>query len=56
MKNLDELDYSTMLTLTRVGITTVKQLEAMTDDEIRRTRGLGWRAYTEIIEKLRRTE
>lgn len=26
MKGLDELDYSTMLTLTRAGITTIEQL------------------------------
>lgn len=55
MKGLDELDYSTMLTLTRAGITTIEQLESMTDDEISRIRGLGWKAYKEIMEKLGRT-
>ena len=52
MKSLDELSYGTMLKLTKAGITTVEQLEKMTDDELRRIRGLGWRAYREIKERL----
>lgn len=55
MKSLDELSYGTMLKLTKAGITTVEQLESMTDDEISRIRGLGWKAYKEIMEKLGRT-
>ena len=46
--------YSTMLALTRAGITTFAELEQMTDKEIANIRGLGKRGYDEILEKLGR--
>ena len=48
--------YSTMLTLTRAGITTFAELEQMTDKEIANIRGLGKRGYDEILEKLGRSD
>lgn len=44
--------YSTMLTLTRNGISTIAELEAMSNAEIANIRGLGLRGYKEILEKL----
>ena len=46
--------YSTILTLTRNGISTFAELEAMTNTEIANIRGLGLRGYKEILEKLGR--
>ena len=46
--------YSTLLALTRAGITTFAELEQMTDKEIANIRGLGKRGYDEILEKLGR--
>ena len=46
--------YSTMLTLTRNGISTIAELESMTNEDIGRLRGLGLRGYKEILEKLGR--
>ena len=48
--------YSTILTLTRSGISTFAELEAMTNTEIANIRGLGLRGYKEILEKLGRTD
>ena len=46
--------YSTMLTLTRNGISTIAELEEMSNEDIGRLRGLGLRGYKEILEKLGR--
>ena len=46
--------YSTILTLTRNGISTFAELEAMSNTEIANIRGLGLRGYREILEKLGR--
>ena len=46
--------YSTMLALTRAGITTFEELEKMSNAEIANIRGLGKRGYDEILEKLGR--
>ena len=46
--------YSTILTLTRNGISTFAELEAMSNAEIANIRGLGLRGYREILEKLGR--
>ena len=55
MKNdLTIFRYSTMLTLTRNGISTIAELEAMSNEDIGRLRGLGKRGYDEILEKLGR--
>ena len=48
--------YSTMLTLTRNGISTLADLEKMTNDDIRRLRGLGMRGYEEIMTVLGRQD
>ena len=48
--------YSTMLALTRAGITTFEELEKMSNAEIANIRGLGLRGYREILEKLGRTD
>ena len=48
--------YSTMLTLTRNGISTLADLEKMTDEDIRRLRGLGLRGYEEIMTVLGRQD
>ena len=47
--------YSTLLALTRAGITTFTELEQMSNEEIANIRGLGKRGYNEILEKLGRT-
>ena len=55
MKNdLTIFRYSTMLALTRAGITTFEELEKMSNAEIANIRGLGKRGYDEILEKLGR--
>ena len=46
--------YSTILTLTRAGISTFAELGAMSNAEIANIRGLGKRGYDEILEKLGR--
>lgn len=46
--------YSTMLALTRAGLTTFAELEQMSNAEIANIRGLGKRGYDEILEKLGR--
>ena len=46
--------YSTLLALTRAGITTFEELEKMSNAEIANIRGLGRRGYDEILEKLGR--
>ena len=46
--------YSTILTLTRAGITTFAELEKMSNAEIANIRGLGKRGYDEILQKLGR--
>ena len=46
--------YSTLLALTRAGITTFAELEKMSNAEIANIRGLGKRGYDEILEKLGR--
>ena len=46
--------YSTLLALTRAGITTFEELEKMSNAEIANIRGLGKRGYDEILEKLGR--
>ena len=48
--------YSTMLTLTRNGISTIAELEAMTNEDIGRLRGLGKRGYDEILAVLGRQD
>ena len=48
--------YSTMLTLTRNGISTLAELEAMSNEDISRLRGLGKRGYDEILAVLGRQD
>ena len=48
--------YSTILTLTRAGISTFAELEQMSNTEIANIRGLGLRGYKEILEKLGRND
>lgn len=48
--------YSTMLALTRAGLTTFAELEQMSNEEIANIRGLGKRGYDEILEKLDRRQ
>jgi DNA-directed RNA polymerase alpha subunit len=57
MKNdLTIFRYSTILTLTRNGISTFAELEAMSNEQIANIRGLGLRGYREILEKLGRND
>lgn len=57
MKNdLTIFRYSTMLTLTRNGISTLAELESMTNEDILRLRGLGLRGYEEIMAVLGRND
>ena len=57
MKNdLTIFRYSTMLTLTRNGISTIAELEAMSNTEIANIRGLGKRGYDEILAVLGRQD
>ena len=46
--------YSTMLTLTRNGISTFAELEAMSNEQIANLRGMGRRGYDEILTVLER--
>ena len=46
--------YSTLLALTRAGISTFEELEKMSNEEIANIRGLGKRGYDEILQKLGR--
>ena len=46
--------YSTILTLTRNGISTFEELEKLSNAEIANIRGLGKRGYDEILQKLGR--
>ena len=48
--------YSTILTLTRAGISTFAELEAMSNTEIAHIRGLGKRGYDEILAVLGRQD
>ena len=48
--------YSTILTLTRNGISTIAELERMTNEDIGRLRGLGKRGYDEILAVLGRQD
>ena len=48
--------YSTMLALTRNGISTLAELETMSNEQIANIRGLGLRGYKEILEKLGRND
>ena len=48
--------YSTILTLTRNGISTFAELEEMSNEQIANIRGLGLRGYKEILEKLGRND
>lgn len=57
MKNdLTIFRYSTMLTLTRNDISTIAELEVMTNEDIGRLRGLGKRGYDEILAVLGRQD
>ena len=57
MKNdLTIFRYSTMLTLTRNGISTIAELDRMTNEEIAHIRGLGKRGYDEILAVLGRQD
>ena len=48
--------YSTMLTLTRNGISTLAELEQMTNEQIANLRGMGKRGYDEILTVLGRQD
>ena len=48
--------YSTILALSRAGLTTFTELEQMSNEEIANIRGLGKRGYYEILEKLGRSD
>lgn len=48
--------YSTILTHTRAGISTMAELEEMTNEDIGRLRGLGKRGYDEILAVLGRQD
>ena len=48
--------YSTILALSRAGLTTFAELEKMSNAEIANIRGLGKRGYDEILEKLGRSD
>ena len=57
MKNdLTIFRYSTILALTRNGISTIAELEAMSNEDIGRLRGLGKRGYDEILAVLGRQD
>ena len=57
MKNdLTIFRYSTMLTLTRSGISTIAELEAMSNEQIAHLRGMGKRGYDEILAVLDRQD
>lgn len=46
--------YSTILTLTRAGISTFAELEAMNNEQIAQLRGMSKRGYDEILTVLGR--
>ena len=46
--------YSTILTLTRNGISAIAELESMTNEQIAHLRGIGKRGYDEILAVLGR--
>ena len=48
--------YSTMLTLTRNGISTIAELEEMTNEQIAHLRGMSRRSYEEILAVLGRQD
>ncbi len=48
--------YSTILTLTRNGISTIAELEAMSNEQIANLRGMGRRSYDEILTVLGRQD
>ena len=48
--------YSTILTLTRNGISTIAELEQMSNEDIGRLRGIGKRGYDEILTVLGRQD
>ena len=48
--------YSTILTLTRNGISTIAELEEITNEDIGRLIGLGKRGYDEILAVLGRQD
>ena len=48
--------YSTILALSRAGLTTFAELEKLSNAEIANIRGLGKRGYDEILEKLGRSD
>lgn len=48
--------YSTILTLTRNGISTIAELEQMSNAEITNLRGMGRRSYDEILAVLGRKD
>lgn len=48
--------YSTILALTRAGLTTFAELEKMSNAEIANIRGLGKRGYDEILAVLGRKD
>ena len=54
--DLTIFSYSTILTLTRSGISTFAELEAMSNEDIGRLRGLGKRGYDEILAVLGRQD
>ena len=57
MKNdLTIFRYSTILTLTRNGISTFAELEAMSNEQIAHLRGIGKRGYDEILAVLGRQD
>jgi DNA-directed RNA polymerase alpha subunit len=53
-KTMTELEAKAILT--RNGISTFAELEAMSNEQIANIRGLGLRGYKEILEKLGRTD
>ena len=54
--DLTIFSYSTILTLTRSGISPFAELEAMSNEDIGRLRGLGKRGYDEILAVLGRQD
>ena len=57
MKNdLTIFRYSTIIALTRNGISTIAELEAMSNEPIAHLRGMGRRSYDEILAVLGRQD
>lgn len=46
--------YTTILTLTRAGLSTFAELEQLTNKQIASIRGMSGKSYKEILEKLGR--